>query len=120
MKNILVIEDDKLISSLVSFRLKKEGFDITLAEDGKKAIQLFDSVNPDLVITDVMVSQFEGLDMVEFTKKKRPDCPVIVLSCIGDAEDTVDQAFQKGASDFVPKPFHPNELAFRVKRLIQN
>lgn len=120
MKHILIIEDDKLISSLLSFRLKKEGFNITLAEDGNEGIRQFDSVHPDLVITDVLIPFRDGIEIVEYTKNKRPDCPVIVLSCMGEEEETVVKAFRKGASDFVPKPFHPNELAFRVKRLIQN
>ncbi|RZS98075.1 response regulator receiver domain-containing protein [Cecembia calidifontis] len=120
MKNILVIEDDKLISGLVSFRLKKEGFNITLAEDGMEGIKKFDALEPDLVITDVLVPYRNGIEIVEYAKKKRPNCPVIVLSCMGEEEETVIKAFQVGASDFMPKPFHPNELAFRVKRLIEN
>jgi two-component system, OmpR family, response regulator VicR len=118
MKNILVIEDDKLISSLVSFRLKKEGFNITLAQDCEEGMNIFDSTNPDLVITDVLIPFHDGIDIVEYTKNRRPNCPVIVLSSMGDEEATVIKAFESGASDFVPKPFNPNELAFRVKRLI--
>ncbi|WP_106565936.1 response regulator transcription factor [Cecembia rubra] len=120
MKNILVIEDDKLISGLVIFRLRKEGFNITLAEDGMDGIRKFDSTEPDLVITDVLIPHRGGIEIVEYAKKKRPNCPVLVLSSMGEDEDTVIKAFQVGASDFMPKPFHPNELAFRVKRLIEN
>ncbi|MFC0261763.1 response regulator transcription factor [Fontibacter flavus] len=118
MKNILVIEDDKLISSLVSFRLKKEGFNITVAVDGKEAMKKIDSLNPDMVITDVMIPFHDGIEIIQYSKNKRPNCPVIVLSSMGEEEDTVVRAFQQGASDFVPKPFNPNELAFRVKRLM--
>ena len=120
MKHILIIEDDKLISSLLSFRLKKEGFSISLAEDGQEGINMFDAVNPDLVITDVLIPYKNGIEVVAHAKNKRPNCPVIVLSCMGEEEDTVIKAFEMGASDFMPKPFHPNELAFRVKRLIEN
>lgn len=120
MKNILVIEDDKLISGLVSFRLKKEGFNITLAEDGMEGIKQFDSMHPDLVITAVLVPSCSGIEIIEYAKKKRPNCPVIVLSCMGEEDETVVKAYQVGATDFMPKPFHPNELAFRVKKLIDN
>lgn len=120
MKNILVIEDDKLISTLVSFRLKKEGFKITLAEDGQEGISQFDEINPDMIITDVQMPYKNGIEIVEYVKSKNPSCQVIVLSSLGEEEDTVIKAFEMGAADFVPKPFNPNELAFRVRRLIYN
>jgi len=120
MKHILIIEDDQLISSLLSFKLKKEGFDISIAKDGIEGISMFDSIHPDLIITDVLMPHRDGIEIVAYAKNKRPDCPVIVLSCMGEEEETVVNAFKMGASDFVPKPFHPNELAFRVKRLIKN
>lgn len=120
MKNILLIEDDKLISSLVSFRLKKDGYRITLAEDGREGLSMFDATNPDLVITDVLIPYTNGIDIVQYAKEKNPNCPIIVLSSMGEEEETVIRAFEVGASDFIPKPFNPNELSFRVKRLIEN
>ncbi len=120
MKNILVIEDDQLILKMVEFRLKKDGHNIRLADNGNAGIEAIDDVNPDLIITDIMVPFKSGIEIIEYARNKRPDTPIIVLSSLGDEEGTVMEAFNLGVSDFVPKPFNPNELAIRVKRLFKN
>ncbi|MBD8489261.1 response regulator [Echinicola sp. CAU 1574] len=118
MKDILVIEDDQLILKMVEFRLKKEGHNVSIAEDGNQGIQALEEHCPDLIITDIMVPFKSGIEIIEFAKSKYPDCPIIVLSALGEEEGTVMEAFNMGVSDFVPKPFNPNELAIRVRRLI--
>jgi DNA-binding response OmpR family regulator len=118
MKNILVIEDDKLISSLVKFRLKKDGYNVTMAEDGLSGMDMMNANRPDLIITDVMIPFKNGIEIINHAKKIYPLVPIIVLSSLGEEESTVMEAFNLGASDFIPKPFNPNELAVRVKRLI--
>ncbi|WP_143961040.1 response regulator transcription factor [Litoribacter populi] len=120
MKNILLIEDDALISTMVRFRLKKDGYNITVAEDGNAGIEAIHKCSPDLIITDVMMPFKNGIDIINYAQKHKPNCPIIVLSSLGEEENTVLEAFNLGASDFVPKPFNPNELAIRVKRLIKN
>ncbi|AWW32943.1 response regulator [Echinicola strongylocentroti] len=117
MKDILVIEDDQLILKMVEFRLKKEGHKVVIAEDGNKGLDALDNWEPDLIITDIMVPYKSGIEIIEFAKNKYPKCPIIVLSALGDEEGTVMEAFNMGVADFVPKPFNPNELAIRVKRL---
>ncbi|WP_200978540.1 response regulator transcription factor [Echinicola sp. 20G] len=118
MKDILVIEDDQLILKMVEFRLKKEGHNVSIAEDGNQGIQALEDNCPDLIITDIMVPFKSGIEIIEFAKSKYPHCPIIVLSALGEEEGTVMEAFNMGVSDFVPKPFNPNELAIRVRRLI--
>jgi two-component system response regulator VicR len=120
MKNVLLIEDDKLISSLVRFRLNKDGYNVTTVDDGQKGMDAIDSSNPDLIITDVMIPFKNGIEIINYSKKVNPNVPIIVLSSLGEEESTVMEAFNLGASDFVPKPFNPNELAIRVQRLINN
>ena len=120
MKNILVIEDDKLISSLVSFRLKKAGYHVTMAHDGLSGIEVISQEEPDLIITDFLVPIRDGIDIINHAKKVNPDTPIIVLSSLGDEDSAVLEAFSLGISDFMPKPFYPNELALRVRRLIEN
>ncbi|MCL6259639.1 response regulator transcription factor [Aquiflexum sp. TKW24L] len=119
MKNILIIEDDKLISSLLNFRLKKDGYHVTTAEDGLTGMDAIDASKPDLIITDVMIPFKTGIEIINHAKKVYPKVPIIVLSSLGEEEATVMEAFNLGVSDFVPKPFNPNELAVRVRRLIQ-
>ncbi len=120
MKNVLIIEDDKLISSLVQFKLKKEGYNVTMAEDGISGIDAINLLEADLIITDVMIPFKNGIEIINHAKKVSPKVPIIVLSSLGEEEGTVMEAFNLGVSDFVPKPFNPNELAVRVRRLINN
>jgi two-component system response regulator VicR len=119
MKKILIIEDDKLISSLVQFRLKKEGYETHLVCDGNEGIQAIDTLDPDLIITDVMMPFRSGIEIIHHAKKSRPDTPIIVLSSLGEEEEVVLEAFNMGVADFIPKPFNPNELAIRVKRILK-
>lgn len=119
MKKILIIEDDKLISSLVQFRLKKEGYETHLVCDGNEGILAIDALNPDLIITDVMMPFRSGIEIIHHAKKSQPDTPIIVLSSLGEEEEVVLEAFNMGVADFIPKPFNPNELAIRVKRILK-
>jgi DNA-binding response OmpR family regulator len=119
MKKILIIEDDRLISSLVQFRLKKDGYETLLVQDGNEGVNAIDSWLPDLIITDVMMPFKSGIEVIHHAKKSQPDTPIIVLSSLGEEEQVVLEAFNLGVADFIPKPFNPNELAIRVKRLLK-
>lgn len=119
MKKILLIEDDLLISSLVQFRLKKDGYETLIVQDGNEGVKAIDSWLPDLIITDVMMPFKSGIEVIQFSKKNYPEIPIIVLSSLGEEEQVVIEAFNLGVEDFVPKPFNPNELAIRVKRVLK-
>ncbi|UJP63543.1 response regulator transcription factor [Mongoliitalea daihaiensis] len=120
MKNVLIIEDDKLISSLVRFRLNKEGYNVTTVDDGLTGFSAIEQGIHDLIITDVMMPHKDGIEILNYSKKINPKIPVIVLSSLGEEEGTVIKAFELGAADFIPKPFNPNELSVRVKRLMRD
>ncbi|GHB50407.1 response regulator transcription factor [Mongoliitalea lutea] len=120
MKSVLLIEDDKLISSLVRFRLNKEGYHVTTVEDGIQGLDAIENGHHDLIITDVMIPYKNGIEIINHSKKINPKIPVIVLSSLGEEEATVIKAFEMGASDFIPKPFNPNELSVRVNRLLRH
>ncbi|MBN3519127.1 response regulator [Algoriphagus lutimaris] len=119
MKKILIIEDDLLISSLVEFRLKKDGYITHLVQDGNEGTKAIESFDPDLIITDVMMPFKSGIEIIHYARKNKPDTPIIVLSSLGEEEKIVLEAFNLGVADFIPKPFNPNELAIRVKRIIR-
>ncbi len=119
MKKILIIEDDLLISSLVQFRLKKDGYETLLVSDGNEGVKAIDSYFPDLIITDVMMPFRSGIEIINHARRTQPDIPIIVLSSLGEEEQVVLEAFNLGVSDFIPKPFNPNELAIRVKRVLR-
>lgn len=117
LKKILIVEDDELMIKILQFVLKKEGYQLTIAKDGLNAIERIPVIEPDMVLTDVMLPYKSGLEVINFIKDKYPAIPVIVLSALGEEERTVVEAFKLGADDFVAKPFNPNELILRVKRL---
>ncbi|MFN3998134.1 response regulator transcription factor [Algoriphagus sp.] len=119
MKKILIIEDDLLISSLVQFRLKKDGYETRLVCDGNEGIKAIDEYTPDLIITDVMMPFRSGIEIIHHAKQSQPNTPIIVLSSLGEEEEVVLEAFNLGVADFIPKPFNPNELAIRVKRILK-
>ena len=118
LEKILVVEDDLLTMKILNFILKKEGFAVSSAKDGLDAIERIAVIQPDMVITDVMLPLKSGLEVTSYVKDNFPNIPVIVLSALGEEERTVTKAFELGADDFVAKPINPNQFLLRVKRLL--
>lgn len=114
---ILIAEDDELILRTIEHKLKKEGFDVILTRNGKEAIDSIESEKIDLVITDIMMPFASGIEILSAIKSFNKSIPTIVLSSMGQEEVVID-AFDLGASDFMVKPFSPNELMLRIKRLL--
>jgi two-component system response regulator VicR len=114
---ILIAEDDALMVKILEFILKKEGYQVTSCKDGLSAIEKIPVLMPDLIITDIMLPFRSGLEIIGFAKENYENIPLIVVSSLGEEEGTVIEAFNLGADDFVSKPFNPNELLLRVKRL---
>lgn len=114
---ILIAEDDVLMIKILEFILKKEGYQVSSCKDGLSAIEKIPVLIPDLIITDIMLPFRSGLEIINFSKENYDNIPVIVVSALGEEEGTVVEAFNLGADDFVSKPFNPNELLLRVKRL---
>lgn len=117
-EKILVVEDDQLTSRILNFILKKEGYAVSSSPNGLDAIERMHVIQPDMVITDVMLPLKSGLEVTNYCKTHFPHIPVIILSALGEEEGTVAKAFNLGADDFVAKPFNPNELLLRVRRLL--
>ncbi len=117
-KSIVLAEDNSTLSLLLKFRLEKEGYLLYIAEDGKKAIELIETHNPNLILTDIMMPYVSGLEVISHTRNKlNLQTPIVVFSAAGQ-EEMVLKAFNLGANDFMGKPFSPNELVIRVKRLL--
>jgi DNA-binding response OmpR family regulator len=113
---ILIAEDEAIILSALQFRLKKEGHQVFVASDGKEAMQQITQHMPDVLITDIMMPHNSGIEVLAFAKNKNKNTRVIVLSAMGQ-ENIVVEAFQLGADDYITKPFSPNELVARIRRL---
>ncbi len=115
---ILIAEDDLMMLKTMEFRLVKEGYSVIACSDGREAILKIESENPDIIISDIMMPYFTGLDITNKVKVElKLNIPIIILSAIG-LEKTALEAFNLGADDFITKPFSPNELIVRVKRLL--
>tara|TARA_R110001583_G_scaffold173582_2_gene327665 strand:+ start:20163 stop:20531 length:369 start_codon:yes stop_codon:yes gene_type:complete len=115
---IVLAEDNSTLSLLLKFRLEKEGFELLIAADGKEAIQLIEKHTPNLILTDIMMPFVSGLEVISHVRNVlKMQMPIIVFSAAGQ-EEMVLKAFNLGANDFMGKPFSPNELVMRVKRLL--
>lgn len=118
MARILIVEDDFMMLKTIEHRLKSDGHQVFLAKDGQEGLQLLSqgADSYDLVITDMLMPYVSGLELINQIRSKfGMDIPVIVLSKVGN-EDTILQAFELGADDYLTKPFSPNELSMRVKK----
>lgn len=114
---ILVVEDDILLLKTLEFKLIKEGYIVVTLKNGFDAIEYLKENEPDLIVTDIMMPFINGLEIISFVRnEKKSKVPIIVLSSAG-LEKTVLEAFQLGADDFVTKPFSPNELSIRIKKI---
>ncbi|RFM30621.1 response regulator [Deminuibacter soli] len=118
---IVIAEDEPGMLMLLEQCLKNHGYTIYTASDGREALQLIEQQSPDLILTDIMMPFTSGLDLIGIVRSSTQftHIPIIVLSAI-EEESTVMQAFHLGADDFVTKPFAPNELSIRVRRLLAN
>jgi len=117
-RKIVLAEDNSTLSLLLKFRLEREGHELFMAKDGKMAIELIESHNPDLILTDIMMPFISGLEVISHVRNKLENqVPIIVFSSAGQ-EEMVLKAFNLGANDFMGKPFSPNELVIRVNRLL--
>jgi two-component system response regulator VicR len=118
MYKILIVEDESLILKALEFRLKRDGYEVIKAVDGREGLKMIESEDFQLMITDMMLPFNNGLEVVNKAKEvKGKNFPVIVLSNVG-LENVVLEAFKLGADDYITKPFSPAELSIRVKRLL--
>jgi DNA-binding response OmpR family regulator len=115
---ILVAEDEPLMLMAIEAKLKNDGFEVTGVSDGQQALKEIEKSLPDLIITDILMPYTSGLELIGIVRTNAKKIPIIVLSGIGE-EDTVMEAFQLGADDFLTKPFNATELSVRVKRLLK-
>ncbi len=115
---ILVCEDDYMVIKAIEHKLTREGYEVDNANDGKVASDKLREQDYDLVITDLLMPFTGGLEIINLVRNElNKETPIIVLSKVGN-EETIIEAFKLGADDYLTKPFSPNELSIRVKRLI--
>jgi DNA-binding response OmpR family regulator len=115
---ILVAEDEPMLLKTVELKLRKEGYEVIATSDGRQAMEQIEKSNPDLVITDIMMPFASGMEITSFIRTTlNSRIPIIILTAM-EQEKVVMEAFELGADDYITKPFSLNELAIRVKRLL--
>ena len=117
---ILIVEDEPDIRDTLSYNFEKEGFKVLSSPNGKSALKLLESNEPNIVILDLMLPDMSGLDICRQIKndKKLSDTSIIMLTAKSEEVDRI-VGFELGADDYVTKPFSVRELILRVKVLIK-
>ena len=117
-KKIVLAEDNSVLSLLLKLNLQKAGYKLFIALDGKKAIELIDEHDPDVILTDIMMDYYSGLEIISYVRNElKKNTPILVFSSSGQ-EEMVLNAFNLGANDFMTKPLSTSELVFRVKKML--
>ena len=114
---ILVVDDDQNICELLRLYIEKEGFEVRIANDGRKALEIFEEQNPDLIMLDIMLPELDGWQVCREIRKKS-QCPIIMLTAREEETDKV-LGLELGADDYITKPFSMRELLARVKANIR-
>jgi DNA-binding NtrC family response regulator len=118
-KSILVVDDDRLIRSLISTILKEDGHRVEEAESGKSGLEKFQAADFDLVVTDLRMPDLSGLDLIREGRKLHPESRWIIITAYGSIGNAVE-AMKVGASDYLTKPFgSPEELRHVVRRVLR-
>lgn len=117
MSKVLVVDDDPGIVKLVRTYLEQVGFEVAVAYDGKKAMQIARNDRPDLVILDLMLPEMDGWDVCRALRKES-DVPIIMLTARVEESDKLI-GLELGADDYVTKPFSPRELVARVRSVLR-
>lgn len=113
MAKILVVDDEASIVNIISYNLKKEGYEVITASDGEMGYEMASSQGPDLVLLDIMMPGMDGYEVCRKLREKS-NVPIIMLTARADEVDKV-LGLEMGADDYVTKPFGSRELMARVK-----
>ncbi len=118
-ERILVVDDEQIIRESLGFVLKKEGYVVEEAANGKDAIEKQENNPFDIVITDIEMPEMRGMDLLEQIARKTPQTFVIIITAFGSLETAV-QALRKGAYDYILKPVDFDDLLYRVRKLVNH
>ena len=114
---ILVVEDEESFVDALTVGLRREGFRVQVARDGAQALEIFEAVNPDLVLLDVMLPKISGIDVCRQIRK-RSQVPIVMVTAKGAEIDTV-VGLEVGADDYVTKPYRLRELVARMRAVLR-
>ncbi|WP_158796129.1 response regulator transcription factor [Pedobacter sp. L105] len=116
--NILIIEDEERVLALIKRSLEEKGYTVTAAFDGYTGERLAISNTYDLIISDIILPQVNGLELCKSIRKLKPEVPIILLTALGTTDDKLE-GFDAGADDYLVKPFDLRELHARITALLK-
>jgi DNA-binding NtrC family response regulator len=111
---ILVVDDEAAMREVLQMRLQQWGYDVCLAEDGMEGKKMAESHDPDIVISDIIMPQISGMDLLHFLKTGDPDRPIILITAQATIDLAVD-AIKRGAHDFITKPIDYSKLKLTLQ-----
>lgn len=117
-KKIVVVEDEAHLAKGLQFNLEREGYRVTLVDNGQSALDLLGKEEFDLMILDIMLPKVSGLEVARRIRKTNMRFPILMLSAKSTDEDR-ELGLQAGADDYLTKPFHLPELLLRVKGILR-
>jgi two-component system KDP operon response regulator KdpE len=114
---VLVADDEARITRLVALALGDEGFRVMTADGGREALRMAEEYRPDVVVLDIVMPDLDGIEVMRELQERRP-VPIILLTAKSTTSDKA-KGLDLGADDYVAKPFHPDELAARIRAVLR-
>jgi DNA-binding response OmpR family regulator len=115
---ILLVEDEPALARGLSDTLRAQGFDVHIAADGQRGLEMAATVKPDLILLDIMLPKVNGFDVCRTLRGQGTDVPIVMLTAKGQEEDVI-LGLNLGADDYITKPFRIGELIARTKALLR-
>lgn len=115
---ILLVEDEESLAIGLEYNLREEGYTVTIAKDGKEAIDFFENEEFDMIVLDIMLPHYDGFEVAENVRAKSPQIPILMLTARTGLDDKI-KGLEIGADDYLTKPFHLNELLLRIKGMLK-
>ncbi|AVQ99603.1 Alkaline phosphatase synthesis transcriptional regulatory protein PhoP [Oceanobacillus picturae] len=117
-QNILIVDDEKSIVTLLNFNIEKAGFQTDVAYDGAEAIKKAEANDYDLIILDLMLPEMDGMEVCKYLRNNKIDTPILMLTAKDEEFDKV-LGLELGADDYLTKPFSPKEVIARMKAILR-
>lgn len=118
---ILICEHEEIMLTAIEFRMRKAGFKVVRAKNGKEAIKRIAEDKPGFIVTDLVLPNTDVLNLINLVRnKQKNNVPIIMITDLDHADEVILEGFKLGANDFVTKPFKPTELILRIKRIFQD
>ncbi|HXZ34901.1 MAG TPA: response regulator, partial [Thermodesulfobacteriota bacterium] len=114
-KKALVVDDEEAMRHMLSLVLKREGYEVLTAADGKEALSKLESDLFDFILMDVVMPEMSGLELLEAMKDRKVESTIIMMSAYGSL-DTAVEAMKRGAYDYITKPFKPDEILLALRK----